>query len=236
MNNYGPRIVTDGLICCLDAADRNSYTGSGSTWYDLSGNSSPSSLATPTFSNNNGGCFDFNGSSNYFRFSPLLDLGNTFTINGFIKLNGVNTAGSIYIPHGNGSDNQLRIINNQLSLIVCEFSDSTSTIITSTTTLDTSNTVWYSIAITVDVNTIKLYINGELEDSDTAGYTIASWSSTTSYGLTYNSADIGRRSGCCGYDTNYFKGSIACLSFYNKVLTNSEIRQNFEATKGRFGL
>jgi hypothetical protein len=33
----GPRIVTDGLVCCLDAANRKSYPGSGTTWYDLSG-------------------------------------------------------------------------------------------------------------------------------------------------------------------------------------------------------
>ena len=36
--HHSPRIVTDGLILCLDAADKNSYPGSGNTWYDLSGN------------------------------------------------------------------------------------------------------------------------------------------------------------------------------------------------------
>lgn len=34
----GPNIVRDGLVLCLDAKDPNSYPGSGSTWYDLSGN------------------------------------------------------------------------------------------------------------------------------------------------------------------------------------------------------
>ena len=37
-NQYGPRIVTDNLVLCLDASDKNSYSGSGPTWYDLSGN------------------------------------------------------------------------------------------------------------------------------------------------------------------------------------------------------
>ena len=36
-NLYGPRIVTDGLVLHLDAGNRKSYPGSGSTWYDLSG-------------------------------------------------------------------------------------------------------------------------------------------------------------------------------------------------------
>ena len=35
--NYNPKIVTDGLVLCLDAANKRSYPGSGSTWNDLSG-------------------------------------------------------------------------------------------------------------------------------------------------------------------------------------------------------
>jgi hypothetical protein len=59
-NNYGPRIVTDGLVLCLDAADRNSYPGSGSTWYDLSGNNYNGTISGATFTTfNNNGVFYF---------------------------------------------------------------------------------------------------------------------------------------------------------------------------------
>jgi len=37
--NYGPKTVTNGLVLCLDAADKNSYPGSGTTWTDVSGTS-----------------------------------------------------------------------------------------------------------------------------------------------------------------------------------------------------
>ena len=47
---YGPKIVTDGLVLSLDAADKNSYPGSGTTWYDLSGAGS-SNGAAPRISN-----------------------------------------------------------------------------------------------------------------------------------------------------------------------------------------
>jgi hypothetical protein len=63
-NNYGPRIVTDGLVLCLDAADQNSYAGSGSTWYDLSGNNNHFTLNnSPTYSFEGGGNIIFDGTN-----------------------------------------------------------------------------------------------------------------------------------------------------------------------------
>jgi hypothetical protein len=52
-NLYGPRIVTDGLVLHLDAGNRKSYPGSGTTWYDLSGNGNNGSIGTNlSFSSN----------------------------------------------------------------------------------------------------------------------------------------------------------------------------------------
>src|SRR6056300_874544 len=39
MPNYGPKITTDGLLLALDAANSKSYPGTGTTWFDMSGNS-----------------------------------------------------------------------------------------------------------------------------------------------------------------------------------------------------
>ena len=56
----GPKIVTDGLVLCLDAAIGKSYPGSGNTWYDLSGNGNNCTLYnSPSFLNDNIGCLDF---------------------------------------------------------------------------------------------------------------------------------------------------------------------------------
>ena len=51
----GPSIVTDGLVLALDAANHKSYPGSGTTWYDLSGNGNNGTLnCGPSFDFGNG--------------------------------------------------------------------------------------------------------------------------------------------------------------------------------------
>ena len=62
--NNGPKIITDGLVLCLDASDRNSYPGSGTTWYDVSSKNNDSSLANgPTYSSANGGSIVLDGTN-----------------------------------------------------------------------------------------------------------------------------------------------------------------------------
>ena len=80
--NNGPRIVTNGLVLCLDASDRNSYPGSGTTWYDVSNNGNHATLTNgPTFSTSNGGIFTFDGSNDYADVS--LNLRNSFATTTF---------------------------------------------------------------------------------------------------------------------------------------------------------
>jgi hypothetical protein len=60
------KIVTSGLVLALDAADKNSYPGSGTTWTDLSGNGNNGTLVNgPTFSSANGGSIVFDGVDDY---------------------------------------------------------------------------------------------------------------------------------------------------------------------------
>ena len=61
----GPTIVTDGLVLALDAGDRNSYPGSGTTWNDLAGSNNLTLYNSPSFSSNNGGHFLFDGANDY---------------------------------------------------------------------------------------------------------------------------------------------------------------------------
>jgi len=64
--HYGPNIVTDGLVLCLDPADKNSYPGSGTTWYDLSGNGNHGTLVNgPGFSTESGGSITYDGNNDY---------------------------------------------------------------------------------------------------------------------------------------------------------------------------
>ena len=66
---YNPSIVRDGLVLYFDAANTKSYPGSGTTWYDLSGNERHGTLINePTFQSHNLGCFQFDGTNDRVSF------------------------------------------------------------------------------------------------------------------------------------------------------------------------
>lgn len=61
---HNPKIVTDGLVLCLDAANPKSYPGSGTVWSDLSGNGNNGTLVNGVgYNSNNGGYLTFDGSN-----------------------------------------------------------------------------------------------------------------------------------------------------------------------------
>ena len=59
MLTHSPRIITDGLVLCLDAANKQSYPGSGTVWTDLAGSNNGTLTNGPTFSSANGGSIVF---------------------------------------------------------------------------------------------------------------------------------------------------------------------------------
>jgi len=70
--SYSPKIITDGLVLCLDAADRKSYSGSGSTWTDRSGNGNDfTGYNSPAFSSDNGGNIAFDGTNEWYETTNL---------------------------------------------------------------------------------------------------------------------------------------------------------------------
>ena len=75
--NNGPKIVRSGLQLHLDAADRKSYPGSGTTWFDLSGNSRHGTLLNgPVFNSGNGGYISFDGVDDYVNIPNATNLNN----------------------------------------------------------------------------------------------------------------------------------------------------------------
>ena len=77
-NQYGPRIVTNGLVLCLDAGNNKSYPGSGTVWNDLSGNNFNGILTNgPTYSPSSGGGIVFDGVNDYISLGSVLN--NSFT-------------------------------------------------------------------------------------------------------------------------------------------------------------
>jgi len=82
--------------------------------------------------------------------------------------------------------------------------------------------IWHHVVATYDGTTLRLYRNGEQVNSGNTTGNITNTSKTL---------EIGRRGG-----GSYFNGRLTGQKIYNKSLTASEVKQNFVALRGRFGI
>lgn len=170
----------------------------------------------------NGGSIILDGTDDYISVYNTINLGNTFTINAVIKLTSNNSDTVIFGTNANGSDNWFGITTNKLYTYFTEIADVNNNSHTGNTTL--SNGTWYYVTLTVNGSTVTFYLNGVLDGTKTVAFTIGSWNGTV---------DLGRRGGVA---QRYFNGNIAFVNGYNRVLSNSEILQNFNAVRSRFGI
>ena len=213
----GPKIITDGLILCLDAADKKSYSGSGDTWYDRSGygrNATKGGSQSPTYpQHNSGGYFTFTGGAtadNYSRFTvttPALDEITVFTFH--------------YSTQGGG--HVLRHTTDDLQIGPDGYTAGTAYHDIRCSRTDTLNT-WISDALTFDGINLKGFRNGVEVNSATR---------ESSTGMAEGTLNIGSRND--NYAAHYV-GNIALVHIYDKVLSAAEVLQNFNAMRGRFGL
>lgn len=216
----GPTIVTNGLVLALDAADPNSYPGSGNTWYDLSGNGYNGTLINgPTFSSVNGGAIVFNGTNNY------IDTGKTATQLGVYNANYTFDAW-VYPTNFTGDRTMFgtdtQAVREGLHLVfrsgIIYQGHYSADIQAGTGTLNAWNNICYTY--TQSSGLASIYKNGILQGSGT----IASFIGTTNI-------LIGRSLG-----GGYFIGNGSNYKIYNRVLSSSEVQQNYNALKSRFGI
>jgi hypothetical protein len=231
----GPDMIQDGLVLALDAADRNSYPGSGTTWSDMSGNSNSGTLTNgPTFSSANGGSIVFDGVNDYVGVSNTnLKPTSGITQECWLK---VATQVQVFIGLQYGTS-----FNNSYALWWGEGGTNTWNggvniggifYVLSATVTWPNNSTWFQFVHTYDGSTQKLYYNGNLIASENRSGTI-----------TYDSSNTVTTVGCdfngSGYNTGIAaptNGSISIVKIYNRGLTVSEIRQNYNAQKSRFNL
>ena len=218
MNNYGPRIVTDGLICCLDAADRNSYPGSGSTWYDLSGNGHHGTLNQPDFSSVNGGAFTFNNSTDLVEVSSFVATTlNQSTIIAWVKDTSADTNYRAIVQHNTATDDALYIYpstsNNVLGWWPAQASN-----------LPVQKNEWTFVAASHNYGSGILY-----QVNNNYFWRAGTYSDPTDW-------DYIKIGGRISGDGEIWGGDIALIQIYNTYLDAQKISQNYNATKGRFGL
>jgi hypothetical protein len=218
---FGPTIVRNGLVLALDAADKKSYPGSGTTWYDISGNNNNCVWgSTPTF---NTKYFTFNGSSNYGTVTNNSSLNFSENQTVMIVMRHTYTSGrknpwdQAYGGYGTWTHEQGVNINYYYG-----DAGSNTTPYTSLNSGTTSTGVWNMMCITRNPSTVTWYKNQTLADTAANPYDA----------LLYTSANITIGSGYAGY----WEGDMALVLAYTRCLTSSEIIKNYNALKTRFGL
>ena len=232
---YNRKIITDGLILCLDAANSKSYPGSGTAWTDLSGRGNTGTLTNgPTYSSGNLGSLVFDGTNDSVSIPLSTSLNKTQgTMNFWVyptRYNGSNGyfvnrdsstsnavdwlwigpySNTFYFRLGNGSD----CCTNDLSF------GSVSSVIPLNS--------WTNMCFTwVSNGTSAIYKNGTLYTSRSIGNVPSTNPSATGI--------IGLGHG--GNGDEFFAGRIAQTQIYNRALTAAEIQQNFNALRGRFSI
>jgi hypothetical protein len=224
--------VTGGLQFYVDAGESTSYPGSGSTWYDLSGNAIDVTLTgTPTYSSSSGSYIAFNGSGQYGVMATPLAEGDTTYSYFVVVVPEVNNT-TMILYQGNestyrrgamiqcgGTTNPLMGFNgfDNDSIVGCGG------------VVETTLGTWQSLAFTLDeVASVPffLYKNGILEESGSAT------NGATNLNLGTNFARIAAN----GNNGEQFTGKIAVCMVYDRTLTTAEIEQNHNYFASRYDL
>ena len=234
--SHSPSIVTDGLVLCLDAANRKSYPGSGNTCSDLSNSVSAGSLQNGTlFNSANGGSFVFDGTNDRIQInSPFGDIdwaGRAWSLSFWSKWDAFGDRGIINLNSANNTHYCLNMICGYGQFYWYFIQNST----TNQAAFNTSSSPVivnqiFNFTITyngggvfpqlANVSNIKFYINENLVLTNAGG-----------------GASITNQSGIQLGGTNYaFDGNLYYVSMYNRALTQSDVTQNFNALRGRFGI
>jgi len=224
--HHFPKITTDGLVLCLDAGNPLSYPGSGTAWSDLSGNGNNGMLVNGVgYNSNNMGSLVFDGVDDVVEVTNFPQIfSNSVCMCGWFYFND-NDARDILFGSYNGSFgiNFEKHTSNRLRL----YWHADTVIDTFSSNNVVSAGVWQYISIQRNKGnqTIDFYVNLNLvSQSNVNLYDIPS--SLTTFRIGRDS-----RTG-----STALGGNIAQVSIYNRALSAQEIQQNYNATKGRYGL
>jgi hypothetical protein len=233
-NWRGPNIVKDGLVLYLDAGSPNSYYSLSTTtiWKDISGNANNGTLTNgPTFNSSNNGNFIFDGSNDFVNCGTSIGKLVNFTISTWIKPNAWNNCGIVFSSNTGGGQGPTHWglwgrFGGNIEIYVSNGSSLQGAI----TSLPWSsgsipNNIFTNITTTVDGSLIKIFKNS-IQVGSNISQTIQQ------SGISYDLC-VGKNPADSGY---YYNGSVAETFVYNRALSSSEILQNFNTTRSRFGV
>ena len=210
-------IITSGLVLNLDA---NNYT-SGTTWTDTSGQGNNGTLTNGvTYSSDNGGVLVFDGTDDYVvTGSDMFNANANFTFSIWFNSDSfavqkafaadVNNSQSLFLRYNSG----IQVVNSNTA-VLGSFSSST-----------LSTNTWHNVTVTRSSNTYTLYVDG-----------ISKSTLIFSHTYTHSPTTIGANNNDSAPPAykNPFDGKIAQVLAYNTALSDSDVKHNFDAMKGRY--
>jgi hypothetical protein len=225
-----PPLITNGLILNLDASNPTSYQNGWTTFVDLSPTLNNGILTNGVgYSPSNGGYLTFDGINDYVNMesNSAFNLVN-ISISIWVKLD--TTASNNFIAgryYNTNIENGWIIYYNPTTQKIIFGGRESSAVFIGNQSINSYNVnTWYNLVFTKSSNTWSIYANGSLDMNQNNGVGNVAFSlNNMQFGGTIQS-----------YGSNYGKNSIGSVHIYNRALSNSEVLQNFNATKTRFGL
>jgi hypothetical protein len=215
--SHSPQIVRDGLVLYLDPANIKSYPESGTTFFDLSKNTDATLINGALISNNR---IILDGINDYINTNRDIDLSGSITYEFVLKVDAV-TANKVlfgkYGGSGTGSDMWIGIRTDLQRLTAGFYS------LNSTFSVTDNQLRHYTITYNSVTGATVLYINGELNFN----------SSVSARTNPVGNLMIGKFGIA---STFYFPGELGFVKIYNTALTGDQVKQNFNATRGRYGI
>lgn len=224
----GPRIVTDGLVLLLDAGNIKSYSGSGTTWTDLSGNNNHGTLTNGVgYNSGNKGALSFDGVNDYVDTNLIYNLSSSsteFSCGCWFRC-GSQPSNNVLVSNYNNVPTPFNLYILQNGTVAGNTRNSSGQSIFVSSNNAYNDSRYHNFFYIKDLSdNYYVYVDGSLQNSGNANLNAI---------ISNNTIWIGTLR---LFDQGYYNGNIAQVSIYNKALTASEIRQNYNALKGRFNL
>ena len=227
----GPNIITDGLTVLLDSTSKRSYPGSGTNWYDLSGNNNHGTLVTFTGASA-GSTSGFDTNTGLMMYDRHVGTGNN-DLNNYINIPNSDSLDECLITNGMSISFWFRQDvyrctamtkwNGSWEVYYCSplVFRTQGTGGSDLNTGDAALSGFHNICVT-STNTGRLvYVNGVVQATGTNTVSSQNTSEPVSIGAYYNGKYA-------------MEGSLPYYALYNRELTSAEVIQNYNAQKSRF--
>ena len=231
----GPNLIKNGLVLELDAGNIKSYQSGSTTWFDKSGNANNGTLINgPTFNTGSLGSIVFDGTNDYVNIlNPSILQNQNLTVSTWIKPTAATNVitGIIDYDHGitQGWVLQSEDATSNRNYYFAYYDGSTfqpSSGIGTGKGVQLTNSIWQNLIFTKNGTSVVGYLNS------VQTYTSTASSGTIMY-LANKNLWLG---GVVSIAGRFYNGTIANTQIYNRALSADEVLQNYNATKGRFGL